>query len=103
ATHTPFYNDGSLNVSAVEHQAEHLIRNNVLFAFIGGTTGEFQSLTTDERRALAQRWSEVTKTSPLRLIVHVGSNCLADARNLARQADDLGAIAISALAPSYFK
>jgi N-acetylneuraminate lyase len=35
--------------------------------------------------------------------VHVGSNCLADARELATQAERLGALAISALAPCYFK
>jgi N-acetylneuraminate lyase len=37
------------------------------------------------------------------VVVHVGSNCLADARTLAAQAEKLGAAAISALAPSYFK
>ena len=37
------------------------------------------------------------------LIVHVGSNCLADARSLATQAEQFSALAVSALAPSYFK
>src|SRR5262249_54096156 len=44
-----------------------------------------------------------TRGTDLRLIVHVGSNCLADARALAAQARSLGATAIAALAPSYFK
>lgn len=103
ATHTPFAADGSLNLAAVEKQADHLVRNQVGTAFIGGTTGESHSLTLDERLALAQRWSEVCRGSALRLVVHVGSNCLADARTLAAQAQSLGAVAISALAPSYFK
>lgn len=103
ATHTPFAADGSLNLAAVEKQAEHLVRNQVGTAFIGGTTGESHSLTLDERLALAQRWSEVCHGSALRLVVHVGSNCLADARTLAAQAQSLGAVAIAALAPSYFK
>ena len=72
-------------------------------AFIGGSTGESQSLSLDERRALAQRWAEVAQGTSLRLVVHVGSNCLVDARALASQAERLGAVAISALAPSYFK
>jgi dihydrodipicolinate synthase/N-acetylneuraminate lyase len=36
-------------------------------------------------------------------VVHVGSNCLADAAALAAHAQKLGAAAVSALAPSYFK
>jgi N-acetylneuraminate lyase len=103
ATHTPFDSDGQLNLSAVEKQAEHLLRTGVNAAFIGGTTGESHSLTVTERLALAQRWSEVVRGSDLRLVVHVGSNCLADARLLAAQAQSIGAVAISALAPSYFK
>lgn len=103
ATHTPFHADGTLHLAIVEHQAAHLLANDVQAAFIGGTTGESHSLTLDERRALARRWMEVTRGSRLRVVVHVGSNCLADAAALVRQAQELGAAAISALAPSYFK
>lgn len=103
ATHTPFNPDGSLNLAIVEQQAAHLLKNGVTFAFIGGSTGECHSLSLDERRALAQRWGEVARGTALRVVVHVGSNCLADARSLAAQAQQLGAAAISALAPSYFK
>jgi N-acetylneuraminate lyase len=103
ATHTPFQSDGALNLSAVEKQADHLLRNRVETAFIGGTTGEWSSLTLDERRQLTNRWIEVTRDSRLKVIVHVGANCLADSQVLARQAQQLGAFAISALAPSYFK
>jgi len=103
ATHTPFHADGSLNLTVVEQQAAHLLKNNVKFAFICGTTGESHSLTIEERRALAVRWMEVARGSELKVIVHVGTNCLADARALATHAQSLGAAAISALAPSYFK
>ena len=103
ATHTPFTPDGSLNLAVVERQAAHLLANDVTFAFIGGSTGECHSLTVDERRALAQRWSEVARGTLLKVIVHVGSNCLGDARALAAQAGQLGALAIAALAPSYFR
>src|SRR4051794_39349687 len=104
ATHTPFRDDGELNLPAIERQAEHLHRNGVAAVFIGGTTGESHSLTLAERLALAQRWSDVARGSPLRLVIHIGANCLADARTLAAQAQSLGvASAIAALAPSYFK
>ncbi len=103
ATHTPFQQDGSLNLALVERQAAHLLRNGVTIAFISGTTGECQSLSLDERLGLAQRWLEVARGTALKVSVHVGSNCLADARVLAAQAERLGAISISAFAPSYFK
>jgi N-acetylneuraminate lyase len=103
AVHTPFQADGSLNLAVVEKQAAHLVKSGVGVAFIGGTTGESASLTVEERRALAQRWCEVTRGTALQVIVHVGANCLADARALAVQAGSLGVAAISALAPSYFR
>jgi N-acetylneuraminate lyase len=37
------------------------------------------------------------------LIVHVGTNCLSDAKIMAAHAQSVGAVAVSALAPSYFK
>ncbi len=103
ATHSPFHADGSLNLAIVEKQAAHLSANRVKFAFICGSTGESHSLTVEERRALAVCWMEVTRGSSLKVIVHVGTNCLADARALAAHAQSVGAAAVSALAPSYFK
>jgi N-acetylneuraminate lyase len=103
ATHTPFHADGSLNLAIVEKQAAHLLGNQVTTAFIGGTTGESHSLTLDERRALSVRWMEVARGTELKVIVHVGANSLSDARILAMQAQQLGASAIAALTPSYFK
>lgn len=104
ATHTPFAEDGSLNLAVVERQAEHLLQQGVSTVFIGGTTGESHSLTQDERLRLADRWLSLSRAEPrLQVVVHVGSNCLTDARVIAEQAGRLGARAISALSPSYFK
>jgi N-acetylneuraminate lyase len=103
ATHTPFLADGSLHLAAVEAQAAHLLKNGVQIVFIGGTTGESASLTLAERLALAQRWCEVARRTPLRVVVHAGANCLHDARTLAAQAQQLGAAAVAALTPCYFK
>lgn len=103
ATHTPFQADGQLNLEAVARLAEHLLADGVKTVFIGGTTGESHSLAVDERLALAQRWSEVSQGTELRIVVHVGSNSLTDARTLASQAQKLGVAAIAAFSPSYFK
>lgn len=103
ATHTPFRADGSLNLAAVESQAGHLLHHGIHTVFIAGSTGENHSLALQERLDLTTRWTEVARGTPLRVVVHVGSNCLGDARALAAQAGGLGVGAISALAPSYFK
>lgn len=103
AVHTPFRPDGSLHLDVVEAQAAHLRAHGIDLAFVGGSTGEGHSLSLEERRALARRWVEVARGTALGVVVHVGANCLADSRVLAAQAEELGAVAISALAPSYFK
>lgn len=103
ATHTPFHEDGTLRLSVVERQAAHLLAQQVTQVFVGGSTGECHSLSLDERRQLARRWMEVARGTPMKVVVHVGSNCLMDAKVLAAEAEALGAVAIAALAPSYYK
>lgn len=103
ATHTPFKQDGSLHLAVIQRQAEHLVRQGIRVAFIGGSTGESHSLSLQERQALARQWFAVVRDSDLSIVVHVGSNCLDDAKALAAEASQLGALAIAALAPSYFK
>ena len=103
AVHTPFDGQGELWLDAVEHQAQHLVQQQVKFAFICGSTGESHSLTVEERKLLAERWLALTRGSSLKVIVHVGANCLKDAGVLSRHAESLGAHATAALAPSYFK
>ncbi len=103
ATHSPFNDDGALNLSVVEKQASHLLAQKVTAVFICGTTAESHSLSLTERRLLAERWISVTRGTPMRIVVHVGSNCLRDSRELASHAQSLGVAAVAAMAPSYFK
>lgn len=100
---TPFDPDGELNLPAIERQAALLLADGVEAVFVGGTTGEFSSLTIPERDALAQRWLEVARGTALRVAVHVGANCLIDSRYLAGRAQSHGAAAIATVAPSYVK
>jgi N-acetylneuraminate lyase len=100
---TPFHADGSLNLAAVEKQVELALKDGVQAAFVAGTTGEFSSLSTAERMALAGRWLEATRGTKLRVVVHVGANALADATELARHAEKHGAAAIATVAPNYVK
>jgi N-acetylneuraminate lyase len=103
AAHTPFARDGSLALQVVERQAAHYLDRGLTTVFVSGSTGESHSLSVEERRQLAARWLDVARGTPLRVVTHVGSNCLADARALAAHSQQAGAIAVAALAPSYFK
>lgn len=103
ATHSPFHDDGSLKLETLEKQAAHLLGWGVTTLFINGSTAESSSLTVTERLALAERWFQVVRGTALRLVVHVGANCVEDSKILAAQAERLGAAAIGALSPSYFK
>jgi len=103
ATHSPFHDDGSLAPEVVPTQAAFLAANGIRAVFITGSTGESHSLTCAERLALYDAWAAAAPDHGLRVIAHVGSNCLEDAKTLARRAEKLGFAAISALAPSYYK
>ena len=79
-----------------------LLAQGVSGAFICGTTGEGASLTVQERKDIAKTWVDAA-AGRLDIIVHTGHNCLDDAVDLGRHAASIGADAISALAPSFFK
>lgn len=103
ATHTPFHADGSLNLAVVEQQAAFLRSHGIRSVFIGGTTGESSSLTAAERAALNDRWAVVGPANGIDVVVHVGANCLTEAAQLAAHAEKNHAMAVSMIAPSYFK
>lgn len=102
APFTPLQADGTLNLAAIGPYATRLVRDGVSGAFVCGTTGEGSSLTTAERQQVAARW-QADKPAALRLFVHVGHNALGDAQELARHAQKIGAGAIAALAPHFFR
>ncbi len=103
ATHSPFHQDGSLAPEVVPVQAAFLAANGIRAVFITGSTGESHSLTSDERMALFEAWASAGPLHGLRVIAHVGSNCIKDAKAFAAKAEQFGFFAISALAPSYYK
>jgi len=102
APFTPFHADGSLNLDVIPAYARFLRDNGVSAAFVCGTTGEGLSLTLEERLRIAERWVACADDR-LRVIVHVGHTCLADARTLTAHAANTGASAVSALTPCFFK
>lgn len=102
APFTPFRADGELALDVVPRQARALAANGVIGAFVGGTTGEGSSMTNDERCRVTEAWI-AARPAGLKIIAHVGHLSAGDSRALARHAQDAGADAIAAVAPSFFK
>lgn len=103
AAHTPMNGDGSVNLAGIGALAAHLSRHGLNTVFICGTTGESSSLTLAERASLSDAWAKTGPEHGVKVVVHVGSNCLADARTLAAHAERNRADAVSMIAPSYFR
>jgi N-acetylneuraminate lyase len=103
APFTPMHDDGALHLAVVADQARHLAASGVRGVFVGGTSGEGQSLSVEERTALAAAWANDGRRASLELIVHVGHNCQGDAMRLARHAQEVGADKIALHAATWFK
>ena len=102
APHTPFDKQGKVALDVIDQQAVLLKEQGVIGGFVCGTTGEGASLSSAERRAVAERWGTVT-SEEFKVIVHVGHSSVEEACELARHAEECGAWGISIVAPFYFK
>lgn len=102
AVFTPMHDNGEINYSQIPAIVEHLKRQSVEAIFVLGTTGEGPSLTVDERKAVAAAYVE-SCAGELPVIIHVGHNSLSEAKSFASHAQALGADAISAIPPTYFR
>ena len=102
ATFTPLREDRSLHLEAIPPMVDRLISQGVAALYVLGSTGEGASLTFDERCAVAESFV-CAADGRLPVIVQVGSESLMQARNLAAHASRVGADAISAVSPVYFK
>lgn len=102
ATYTPLNADGSVNTSAIAPLVNHLLQQGVQGLYVCGSTGEGMSLSTSERKLVAEQFVKAT-AGRVPVIVQVGHNSLAEAADLAAHAQQTGADIVSATCPSYFK
>jgi 4-hydroxy-tetrahydrodipicolinate synthase len=98
AVPTLFEPDGSVDLAANRALYTHVggLLDGMLVA---GTTGEFPSLTDEERLSLVSLALDVA--GPSRVIVHVGAPSAFQAARLARAAASLGATRLAAITPYY--
>ena len=102
APFTPFHANGDVNLEPIAAYAAMLQKNGLKGVFINGSSGEGYMLTTDERKALAEKWVSCVPAG-FKVNVHVGSCCLRESVELARHAQQIGAWGIGSMAPPFPK
>ena len=101
APHTPLRDDLSVDLERIPAQVEHILAGGVQGLYVLGSTGEGPSMTTEERRAVAQTFVRAVD-GRVPVILQVGHPAIAEAANLAKHAAEIGADAFSAVFTSYF-
>jgi 4-hydroxy-tetrahydrodipicolinate synthase len=95
-----FHDDGSLDLDGSREILRYVAASGNEGAFVLGTTGEFPSLSFEERGQLAALSLEELSDA-MRVVVHVGAPSLYEVLRLIKQARQLGATEIAVLTPYY--
>ena len=101
AVYSTLNSSQKLDFGIVSDYSKYLMNNGVGGAFVNGSTGDFVSLSVEERKTNIKHWSKY-RSNKFRIINHVGHTSIDVAKELAKDSIDK-VDAISALAPYYFK
>lgn len=102
ATFTPMTANGEINLDLIDAYGKHIEDLGISGVLVCGTTGEFVSLLTEERKMILEKWVEAAK-GKFKVFAHVGSNSQREAMILAEHASRVGADGIAAVSPNFFK
>ena len=103
ATVTPTHNDGKINLHVIPHYITFLISSGVQAVYVNGSTGEWCSFSTEERKLLAEAWLHHGRGKLSNIIIHCGALSITDSKDLAKHAEDNGADAIGCISPTFLK
>lgn len=95
-----FHEDGALDLDGSREILQYVARSGNEGAFVLGTTGEFPSLSFEERGQLVEL-SLRELADHMRVVVHVGASSEYEVLRLIAQARALGAREIAVLTPFY--
>lgn len=99
---TPLHDDESVNTKVVCELIEYFLGQGADGFYVAGATGEGLALRPDERRILAETAiGAVNGRKPC--IVQIASTDFSEAVRLAKHAESIGAAAISATPPLFFR
>lgn len=99
---TPLNADDSIRVDVLKELLEYLIEKGADGFYIGGATGEGLNLRREERMILAEE-SVRQVNGRVPCIVQIASTDFSEAVALAKHAEQIGADAISATPPLFFR
>ncbi len=94
--------DGEIDTARVEEWTRYLIAKGVTGVYVGGSSGECIYQSPAEREAVLEHVIKAAD-GKLTVIAHVACNNTADSRRLAAHAESVGADAIAAIPPIYFR
>lgn len=99
---TPMNEDESVNYEELGRQVKRLIDKGIHGIFAGGTNGEGYILTAEEKKAIIQKAVEAAEG---RVPVYAGTGCIStrETVELSREAEAMGASALSVITPSFAK
>eukprot|EP01084_Bolivina_argentea_P054281 99566_1 len=102
---TPFNNDSTLsvNLDAIPALAKLAHNFGANLVWVGGTTGQFDTLTVHERKLILSAWINTTISNKydFYIVLNVGTTVQSDAIQLAKYAYEVGADAIASTPPYY--
>jgi 4-hydroxy-tetrahydrodipicolinate synthase len=99
---TPMGPDEKPDPGAIRVALEHQIESGIHGLFVGGTSGEGPLLSTEERRSLAEVVVDVV-AGRVPVVVHCGAADTVTSEDLARHAQRIGADAVAAVAPYFYR
>ncbi|XP_047350899.1 N-acetylneuraminate lyase-like [Vespa velutina] len=100
---TPFSSNGELKLDIVPSYANYLAEYGIKGILVNGTSGEGTSMNLQERKSVAEAWSQTVKFTNQHLMVQIGGACLPDVIELAKHAESIKANSILCLPELYFK
>lgn len=98
---TPLNGDESVNTRVLEQLIDFFLQQGADGFYVAGATGEGLALRPDQRRLLAEAAVAASREKPC--IVQVASTDFQQAVSLAKHAQEVGAAAISATPPLFFR
>ncbi len=99
---TPYTSNGSVNYDELQKLVRYLIGKGIDGFYVGGSTAEAFLLTEAERKSALEAVVEANGGEK-KVICHVGSISTDMAVDFTRHAERVGADAVSAISPFYYK
>lgn len=98
---TPLSPQRKVNLQAIDRLVELFVSLQMGGLYITGSTGQWPLLGVERRRQIVERTIQAS-AGRIPIMVHVGANSTEESVELAKQAANAGADAVSAVAPPYY-